>query len=318
MITGRGLREDNPANHEIILQDPELAASGRLEGALDDVAGLAAFRRSDGRSASPTSQGLTLRGLGGNAAARVTLTVDGVPLADPFGGWLNFSSIDLAAIDRIRVTRGGGVDGLAGHISIDTLEDTDFGAGLSYGSRDSVDAHVRGGAHIGASRVLFAGGVQAGDGFTPIVEQDRGIADRPAAFEQYAGRLRFLAPVGGASLQANLSAFEDRRERGFEGSDNFAQGIDASLRLVGDDWSLTAYWQDRAFENAFAALDDTRDNTRPVLDQFDVPSTGLGAAAAMQGSAGQLDWRLGADIRDVKGETNELYFFQGMSPTRQR
>ena len=318
MITGRGLEEDDPAQHEFVIEQPELVASGRLEDALRDVAGLAAFRRSDGRSASPTSQGLTLRGLGGNAAARVTLTIDGVPLADPFGGWLNLSSLDMAAIDRIRITRGGGVDGLAGNISIDTLEDADLGAGLFYGSRDSVDAHVRGGADVGEARLLFAGGVQAGDGFTPIVEEDRGAADRPAAYEQYAGRLRLIAPIVGASLQANLSVFEDRRERGFEGSGNVAQGIDASLRMVGDDWSLTAYWQDRQFENAFAALDDTRDNTRPVLDQFDVPSTGLGAAAAYEGSVGLLDWRLGADIRQTEGETNELYFFQGMTPTRQR
>ncbi|WP_265530682.1 TonB-dependent receptor [Sphingomicrobium marinum] len=318
MVTGRGLAEDDPSHHEIAIEDTDLAASGRLEDVLGDVAGLAAFRRSDGRSASPTSQGLTLRGLGGNAAARVTLTVDGVPLADPFGGWLNLSSIDLAAIDRIRVTRGGGVDGLAGNVSIDTLDDTDLGAGLFYGSRDSIDAHVRGGANIGQARLLFAGGIQAGDGFIPIVEEDRGLADRPSPYEQYAGRVRFLAPIGGASLQANLSAFQDRRERGFEGSDNVAQGVDASLRMVGDDWSLTAYWQDRQFENAFAALDDTRDNTRPVLDQFDVPSTGLGAAAAYKGSAGPLDWRIGADIRHVEGETNELYFFQGVTPTRQR
>ncbi|MCI1143036.1 Plug domain-containing protein [Sphingomonas sp. WKB10] len=66
------------------------SASGRLETALADVAGLQQFRRSDSRSANPTSQGLSLRGIGGNASSRALLVLDGVPQADPFGGWVPF------------------------------------------------------------------------------------------------------------------------------------------------------------------------------------------------------------------------------------
>ncbi len=65
-------------------------ASQRLENVLADVAGLQQFRRSDSRSAHPTSQGITLRGLGGNASSRALLVLDGVPQADPFGGWVVF------------------------------------------------------------------------------------------------------------------------------------------------------------------------------------------------------------------------------------
>ena len=48
-------------------------ASGRIEDVLRDVAGLTQFRRSDARSANATSQGATLRGLGGNASSRALL-----------------------------------------------------------------------------------------------------------------------------------------------------------------------------------------------------------------------------------------------------
>ncbi|MGJ3626710.1 TonB-dependent receptor plug domain-containing protein [Sphingomonas sp. MMS24-JH45] len=54
-------------------------ASGRLESVLADVGGLQQFRRSDARSANPTSQGISLRGIGGNASSRALLVLDGVP-----------------------------------------------------------------------------------------------------------------------------------------------------------------------------------------------------------------------------------------------
>ena len=73
IVTGRGLEADEgpAAVRTISRADVERSASGRMEDVLRDVAGLASFRRSDSRSAHPTSQGLTLRGLGGNAASRV-------------------------------------------------------------------------------------------------------------------------------------------------------------------------------------------------------------------------------------------------------
>jgi hypothetical protein len=60
--------------------------TGRVEQSLGAIAGLQQFRRSDSRSANPTSQGVTMRGLGGNAASRTLIFIDDVPQADPFGG----------------------------------------------------------------------------------------------------------------------------------------------------------------------------------------------------------------------------------------
>ena len=85
VVTGRGIEAEDglAATRTIARAEIDRAASGRMEDVLRDVAGLASFRRSDSRTANPTSQGLTLRGLGGNAASRVTLSLDGVPQADP-------------------------------------------------------------------------------------------------------------------------------------------------------------------------------------------------------------------------------------------
>jgi vitamin B12 transporter len=64
-----------------------------------------------------------LRGLGGNASSRALVTLDGVPQADPFGGWVAWPAYDAINLGGIIVTRGGGsgADGpgaLAGTIAL--------------------------------------------------------------------------------------------------------------------------------------------------------------------------------------------------------
>ena len=84
---------------------------------LKDVAGFQQFRRSDSRSANPSAQGVTLRALGGNASSRALVLLDGVPMADPFFGYIPFTALspdrlsgvrDHARRRRGRVRRGRG------------------------------------------------------------------------------------------------------------------------------------------------------------------------------------------------------------------
>ncbi|MFN7324203.1 MAG: TonB-dependent receptor, partial [Sphingomonadales bacterium] len=82
--------------------------SGRIEASLLNVPGLQQFRRSDARTANPTSQGITMRGLGGNASSRALLFLDDVPQADPFGGWVSWPGYDALNLASIRVRKGGG------------------------------------------------------------------------------------------------------------------------------------------------------------------------------------------------------------------
>src|SRR3954449_4816117 len=86
----------------------EQSPSHELDQLLKDVPGIQLFRRSDARSGHPTSQGMTLRALGGNASSRALLVLDGVPQSDPFGGWVNWPAYDPRTLSGIRVVRGGG------------------------------------------------------------------------------------------------------------------------------------------------------------------------------------------------------------------
>ena len=57
------------------------------------MVGFSLFRRSGSRYANPTSQGVSLRGLGASGARRALVLVDGLPLNDPFGGWVYWARV---------------------------------------------------------------------------------------------------------------------------------------------------------------------------------------------------------------------------------
>lgn len=334
VVTGRGL-EDAPGErvYDIVTLDREriqASASERLEDVLRDVAGLQQFRRSDSRSANPTSQGITLRGIGGNASSRALLLLDGVPQADPFGGWVAFPAYATDRIGRIRVTRGGGSGyrgpgALTGTIEIDSATPdqlSPLAGSFAYGSREAYDARASASLVSGVGFATISGAYARGDGFSPTVAEDRGPADRAAPFEQASGAVRGVIGIGATTeLQANVSAFTDSRDRGLDFTDNKSEGADASFRLVGKGdlgWSLLGYVQTRAFASRFASVGAGRVSTALTLDQYNVPATGLGARAEIAPSLGVIDLRLGTDIRAVSGETQELFFFTAGRPTRIR
>jgi len=334
IVTGRGLAaapgEAGYDVTEIGRERLEHSASGRLEDILRDIPGFQQFRRSDARSANPTSQGATFRALGGNASSRALLLLDGVPQTDPFGGWISWPAYDPRRLGRIRVTRGGGsgangAGALAGTIELESAgpeELAGLAAGLAHGSRDGVDAHMGYGARLGAGFASVSAALARGDGFVPVVAEQRGPADRPSPYRQASLALRAVAPLGAtAELQANLSAFTDARERGTAFSDILSEGADASLRLVGRGrlpFAALAYLQVRDFANSFAAVTAARAAATRTLDQYSVPSTGLGARFEARPAFGAVELRLGADWRETEGRTRELFQFVAGTPTRAR
>ncbi len=326
VVTGRGLDAERKLAATTTLDRAAIdrVASGRMEDVLRDVAGLASFRRSDSRSAHPTSQGLTLRGLGGNAASRVALTLDGVPQADPFGGWIAFEALDPHAIERIRIIRGGGIDGVAGAIEVDSRS-PDAGetleAALFAGSRSSIDARLLGGAKWNGGFASISASRAQSAGFIPVVAADRGPADQRAPYRQGAVRARIVQSIGAATeAQVSVSNFADQRARGTAHSDNRQHGSDASLRLVGNGptrWSALAYVQRRRFDSQFAAISAARTSANLTLDQH-VPASGRGARVEIEPRWGAIETRLGAEWRRVTGQTNEDFRFVAGAPTRQR
>ncbi len=304
-------------------------ASNRVEDALRDVAGLQQFRRTDARSANATSQGATLRGLGGNASSRALLVLDGVPQSDPFGGWVTWPAYATERLGRIVVTRGGGSGAygsgaLAGTIELKSVgADAKSGASLAYGSRDSVEASGLIARKLGGGFAFASANYARGDGFVPIARPQRGPADIAAPYEQASVALRGVAPLSAATdLQTSLLAFTDRRTRGTILSGNGGDGADASVRIVHRgrwQYSALGYIQVRKFQSRFVSVDAARATVSQTVDQYNVPSTGIGARFEVRPPLGErLELRLGGDWRRTVGETNELFTYVAGAPTRSR
>src|SRR5439155_19735381 len=81
-----------------------------FDDALRQVPGFTLFRRSNSLSANPTSQGVSLRGVGANGASRALIMLDGIPLNSPFGGWVYWNRVARTSIDAADVVNAGASD----------------------------------------------------------------------------------------------------------------------------------------------------------------------------------------------------------------
>jgi len=332
VVTGKALPEAKAdrvyAVVRIDRREIEQSPSHELDQLLKDVPGVQLFRRSDARSGHPTSQGLALRALGGNASSRALLVLDGVPQSDPFGGWVNWPAYVTADLAGILVIRGGGSvangpGALAGTIAMTSRTDTGMSGEIDGGSRQSVDGNGRVGIIAGSSVVTLSGQGGRSDGFVPITEGTRGPADQRAPYHQWSGRGRWTAPLGSETeLQANLSGFHDWRTRGQEFTANRTNGADASVRLVGRDrwqWTALGYWQWRNLQSSFANVSPGRLVATRVSLQDSVPSHGLGGSIEVRPPMPSgIELRVGADMRRTDGESREFFSYVSGEPTRRR
>ena len=335
IVTGRGL--DAPLGTEaydsVVIARDRLAlnASGRIEDVLGDVAGFQQFRRTDSRAANPTSQGATLRALGGNASSRALVLLDGVPQADPFTGYIPYSALRPERLASARITRGGGagafgVGAVAGTIELASGGPDDLPA-LSArafgGSRNA--SEISGGIvqRLGEGFVTLNAGWGRGDGYILIPASQRGKADVPARYDAWSAALRGVAPINAAlEIQGSALVFDDHRLRGLVGTASRSRGADASIKLVGRGrWGFEAlaYVQERGFRAGFVSTAADRASTTTTLDQFNTPSLGLGAKVEVRPPVGaDSNLRIGADIRDSAGRTNEFFRYVSGAPTRIR
>lgn len=326
IVTGRPLPLSiGAAAYSSLTITPErlsATASGRLEDALKDIAGLASFRRTDSRSANPTSQGLTLRALGGNAASRALVLLDGVPIADPFAGYLPFAAIDPARLASVRITRGGGGGAFGSGAVAGTLDLTSAGPELlapftisaAYGSRNSIEGGAGFAVPLGGGFITASLRHDEGDGFLLVPEDQRGSIDIPARYNSTGGALRVVVPAGpDTEVQAAFRAFTDSRTRGVNIINSSTEGADASLRIIHrGDWQVDAlaFVQTRNFTSRFAAINATRSVATPSLDQFKTPATGVGARFEVRPPIPDslpVDIQLGVDWRRNSGTTNERF-----------
>src|SRR5262245_56429859 len=92
----------NVLSGEEIRQSPAVVA----DDVLRQVPTFSLFRRSSSISSHPTTQGVSLRGIGPSGVSRTLVLLDDVPFNDPFGGWVYWTRVPLENTDRIEVVDG--------------------------------------------------------------------------------------------------------------------------------------------------------------------------------------------------------------------
>ncbi len=324
IVTGHGL-ESGPATPAYDVQTIErdaviASASGRIEDVLGSVAGFSQFRRSDSRSANPSSQGATLRALGGNASSRTLVLLDGVPVANPFFGYIPYSAIAPERLSSIRVTRGGGSGAFGSGAVAGTIEMTSAGPdqiGALQGSalvndRGETQASATVAPKLGAGFLVASVQWDRGEGFWTTPRDQRVPASARAAYDSWSASLRAVAPLNETvELQASALAYDDQRTLRFKGADSTSEGQQASLRLVGrGQWQfdVLGYVQAQDFSNVVISSS----TYRKTLDQHRTPTTAIGGKAELRPPVGEDHvLRIGTDLRLSEGRLLELPYNAG-------
>ena len=306
----------------------------RLDDIVRTVPGLDLFRRASSLVAHPTTQGVTLRGIGPNGAGRALVMLDGVPLNDPFGGWVPWAGLDPNRLSHVTILPGSGAgpfgnQAISGVIRLNSrLPQTLSGwADARYGDFDTLALSFGIADSFGPLGITLSGAHSDSDGFVLRTKDQRGPIDIPAASRATSldGAIAWsLAPQ--TTLTSRIRWFDEKRTNGTALARNGTTARDIALTLIHDgrrdgvDIQIIGYWQNRKFSNIFTSVTDAaRSAERPVLDQFAVPAWGVGGSALIRFPiADDSHLELGVDARRLSGTSHERARNLGNGFTRQR
>jgi outer membrane receptor for ferrienterochelin and colicin len=329
----RELRGADAPGAASMLTAADLLSAAALEpddALRQETPGFTLFRRSSSRTANPTTQGVTMRGLSASGASRTLVLAGGVPLNDPFGGWVYWGRVPQAAIERIEVVRGGlsdlyGADAVGGVIHIVPFDAT----------RTSARASVEAG-QLDTNRLsLFAGtafgpgggsGALAGSGKpmwrinaaverlstegAPIVAEDaRGPIDTPAGVTHSTAFASLgMHPGRGPSVVVRGQLFGEDRENGTPLQTNDTNQRQISARAQGDvlqgSWQAAVYRSSQGYDQSFSAVAAGR-ASESLTSRQRVPADTVGGSAEWFRTFSRMVILGGAETRHVQGVTQE-------------
>jgi outer membrane receptor protein involved in Fe transport len=301
-------------------EDLERSAATTLDGALRTLPSLATLRRSTSLAADPSSQGLNLRGVGPSAVSRTLLLDDGVPINDPFAGWVAWRALPRLGIERVEVAPGGasalyGSSALGGVVALvprrvagSGVEAETFGGSFgTYGA--AARGEHRAGSVAGALEAEHAGT----DGYVVVAPADRGAVDDRAGARHASAAVRLaLEPERGPRLTLGGTFFDEDQDGGtrFTRAGLRSWGVRAGLDAHGASGRLRLllHGNARTFKQERARIAPGRASEERAAFQ-EVPSTDLGGSVVADlPRRGRHAVSAGADLRRVSGESDERLF----------
>lgn len=297
--------------------DLEANPAVTLDDALRQVPGFSLFRRSSSRVANPTSQGVSLRGLGASGPSRALVLEDGVPVVDPFGGWVYWDRIPRAELKSVEVVRGGasnlyGSDAVGGVIQFlsKTPSERSASVDLSYGNENTPDLSAWGGTTFGKWNVAGAVDMSRTDGYILVPSSQRGAVDtlansRHATVDASIGRK--IGETGTAFLRGTF--FDEARNNGTPmtfnstGTGFGVAGVDTGLGE--HDWiSARLYGESQGYDQTFSSVQTGR-NSETLTDIQHVPSQAIGTALQWNHLLSFQTLTVGVDAESVMGASDE-------------
>jgi iron complex outermembrane recepter protein len=305
-------------------EDISLSPTQTVDDLLRQVPGFSLFRRSSSLVTHPTTQGLSLRGIGPSGTSRALVLVDGIPVNDAFGGWVYWNRFPMQSIEQIEVVRGGGssVWGnyvLGGVVHILTRRPTQRALYFdgSYGLKDTMNFDLILQEAQGPFRVSLEGNYFDTEGYMVVKESRRGSIDieadsRHAVFN---GRAELVASPE-ASLFISGTYYDEDRGNGTPLQFNrtrFGGGaIGGRLgTLETGELRLTAFADNQWFRSTFSSQALDRNSETLALDQ-QVPTVSAGGLLQLSRRFGNHLLTTGGDVRWVSGETQEEVFNAGV------
>jgi len=282
-----------------------VGASPALDDTLRQVPGFTLFRRTGSRVANPTSQGVSMRGLGGSGASRALVLDDGVPLNDPFGGWIFWGRVPRASLDRIEVLRGGASDvygsGAMGGVVQFVRRKAGFALDVDGGSQRTASASL----FFPFTRGNWSGNV-AGDflttgGYAIVDPAQRGPVDGNASSRH----LGLDATVRREGFFIRAGRYTESRNNGTP-----LQINDTVIRQVAAGWDSSAWTvrldgNDNNYHQTFSAIAGNRASERLTVDQR-VPSHSAGGSGQWRMPIGRAQALVvGVEGREVGGASEE-------------
>jgi outer membrane receptor protein involved in Fe transport len=316
------IRAEAPAS-VTVLNGPQLREipGVDVDEKLRDIPGFTLFRRTSSLVAHPTTQGVSLRGLGSTGASRTLVLWDGVPVNDPFGGWVYWTQFAPEELARVEVSQGA---------STSVFGDRAMGGAIALVSREPerwrLVSSYEGGAN--GSQEVFAGlsslwqhwagsaNVRAftTDGYFIVPESAVGAVDRRADSQFVSGDARVDWFGGRDRVFLKLNVLAEDRGNGTRLQTNSTGLGTLSAHYARESGrnglSAIAYHTREDFRALFTAIAADRSSERPTFRQ-NVPAEATGGAFYFSRRGDRVEWLAGGDAARTEGFSHDTLYPSG-------
>ncbi len=321
------LLSDVPAsNVEITREDLQNAPPLTLDDDLRQVPGFSLFRRSSSRTANPTTQGVSLRGLGADSTSRALVLNDGISLIDPFGGWVYWDRVPVESISSVEIAQEGasslyGSDALGGVVQILNRPTDPGGISIetSYGNQNTPDFSMWAGGEKKGWQGSIAGEYFRTDGYVLVPASQRGTVDVAANSEHESVDATIGRKFGSNSnVFASGSYLDEIRGNGTPLTNNdtkIGQGVLGANLNLGQLGTLAVrfYADVQTYHQSYSSVALDR-NSESLTDLQTVPAQGVGTSAVWSYKWGTRQTIVaGFDQSENIGASHDVKFSTGLN-----